>query len=90
MRKLFSFVEPSLRITYLALYEELAGHLQVDVEGAFGRFAPDEAIPALHYFRRQTRRREASLLLAARLGVAPELVYEACTPDGAEKLLASA
>ncbi|MBM3266246.1 MAG: hypothetical protein FJZ01_01240 [Candidatus Sericytochromatia bacterium] len=87
--KLLTFVEPTLQITYRDLYSELARHLESDLEGAVSRFPPDEAVPALQYFRRQERRRVQARTLAARLGVAPEVVFEACTPDGAGKLVSA-
>ncbi len=87
--KILSFVEPTLQITYQDLYAELAEHLDADLEGAIMRFPPDEAVPALQYFRRQEKRRSQTRTLAARLGVAPELVFEACTPEGAGKLIAA-
>jgi hypothetical protein len=89
MRKILSFVEPTLQITYQQLYEELARHLEADLDTATRRFAPDEAVPALLYFRRQDARRCQARELAGRLGVEPAVVFEACTPDGAGKLIAA-
>ncbi len=87
MRKILSFVEPTLQITYQELYTELAGHLDADIEIAIRRFPPDEAVPALKYFRRQDQRRLQVRNLAAKLGVDPQVVFEACTPEGASKLM---
>jgi len=87
VRKILSFLEPTLQITYNELYTELAGHLDVDLETAIRRFAPDEAVPALQYYRRQVCRRTQVRSLAEKLGVSPEVVFEACTPEGAGKLM---
>ncbi len=87
VRKILCFVEPTLQITYEELYDELARHLESDREDAIARFAPDEAVPALGYFRRQQRRREEATELARVLGVPREIVFESCTSQGAGKLM---
>lgn len=87
VRNILSFVEPTLRITYAELYDELAGHLQVDRDEATRRLAPDDAVAALGYFRRQETRRQEAARLAGLLGVTPSVVFEACTPDGVGKLV---
>ena len=87
VRKILSFVEPSLQITYQELYEELGRHLETDREDAIARFAPDEAVPALAYFRRQQTRRAEATELARALGVPREVVFESCTSQGAGVLM---
>ena len=87
VRKILSFLEPTLRITYEELYDELAVHLETDREDAMARFAPDEAVPALRYFRRQQQRREDAAELARSLGIPREIVFESCTSQGAGKLV---
>jgi hypothetical protein len=89
MRKILTFVVPDLDITYQELYEELSGHLGIDFEEATRRFAPDEAVPALRYHRRQAEGRAVGTELARRLGVSPEVVFAACTAEGARMLLAA-
>lgn len=87
MRKILAFVSPELGITYHELYQELAGHMGGAFDEATSRFAPDEAVTALRYYRRQTERRDTASELSRMLGVSPEVVFSACTPDGASLLL---
>lgn len=87
MRKILAFVSPDLGITYQELYTELAGHIGEAFDAATHRFAPDEAVTALRYYRRQAERREAAAELSRVLGVSAEDVFAACTPDGARLLL---
>lgn len=87
MRKILSFVSPELGITYQELYGELADRAETTFEEATRRFAPDEAVTALQYHRRMAERRKVVLDLAGRLGVSTDVVFAACTTDGAKKLL---
>lgn len=87
MRKILTFTSPELGITYHELYQELAGHIGEAFDEATRRFAPDEAVTALRYYRRQAERREQSVELSRLLGVSQEVVFAACTPDGARLLL---
>lgn len=87
MRKILAFVSPELGITYQELYAELAGHMGEAFDEATRRFAPDEAAPALRYYRRQAERRDTAVELSRVLGVSQEVVFAACTPDGARLLL---
>lgn len=87
MRKILAFVSPELGITYHELYQELAGHMGGAFDEATNRFAPDEAVTALRYYRRQSERRDTASELSRLLGVSQEVVFAACTPDGARLLL---
>lgn len=87
MRKILSFVSPELGITYQELYGELADRAETTFEEVTRRFAPDEAVTALQYHRRMAERRKVFRDLAERLGVSTDVVFAACTTDGATKLL---
>ncbi len=87
MRKILSFVSPELGITYQELYGELADHAETSFEEATRRFPPDEAVSALQYHRRMAERRRVFKQLAERLGVSTDVVFSACTTEGAKKLL---
>jgi hypothetical protein len=87
MRKLLTFVEPSLGLTYQDLYAELGDHLALHIEDTMRRFTPDEAPNVLRYHRRQLERRLEASRLAARLGVDVTVIHAACTAEGARVLL---
>jgi hypothetical protein len=87
MRKILSFVSPELGITYQELYGELAEHAETTFDEATRRFPPDEAVTALQYHRRMAERRAVYRELAGRLGVSVDVVFAACTTEGARKLL---
>ncbi|MNK53068.1 hypothetical protein D3C87_720190 [compost metagenome] len=87
MRKILSFVSPELGITYQELYGELADRAETSFEEVTRRFPPDEAVTALQYHRRMAERRQVYQQLAERLGVSADVVFSACTTDGARKLL---
>lgn len=87
MRKILAFVSPELGITYHELYTELALHIGEGFEAATRRFAPDEAVTALRYYRRQAERRDTVAELSRALGVSAEVVFAATTPEGARLLL---
>lgn len=87
MRKILAFVSPELGITYHELYTELARHIGEGFEEATRRFAPDEAVTALRYYRRQAERRESVAELSRMLGVSAEVMFAATTPEGAQLLL---
>lgn len=87
MRNLLTFVCPELDTTYDAAYKELAQHLELPVEDAMKRFAPDDAVARLRYHRRQVRRRVVFHDLAAELGVDVSTVFSACSAEGAQILL---
>ncbi|MEB3299538.1 MAG: hypothetical protein VKO21_08645 [Candidatus Sericytochromatia bacterium] len=87
MRKLLSFVEPTLGLTYQDLYSELGDHLALHLEETLKRFTPDEAPDVLRYHRRQVARRLEAERLAERLGVEVSVVHAACTPEGIRLLL---
>ncbi len=87
MRKILSFVSPELGITYQELYGELADRAETTFEEATRRFPPDEAVTALQYHRRMAERRQVYQSLAERLGVSVDVVFAACTTEGAKVLL---
>lgn len=87
MRKILSFVSPELGITYQELYGELADRAETSFEEAIRRFPPDEAVTALQYHRRMAERRRTYEELAKRLGVATDVVFAACSTEGAKILL---
>ena len=87
MPRFMTFVCPELDTSYEAVYQELAGYLEMDVEAAARRFAPDDAVARVRYHRRQTKRRNVQLDLAEMLGVDPAAVYAAVTDEGARILM---
>lgn len=87
MRKILSFVSPELGITYQELYGELATRAEASFDEVTRRFPPDEAVTALQYHRRMAERRELFQELAIRIGVSAEVLFGACTTEGARKLL---
>ncbi|MEB3285793.1 MAG: hypothetical protein VKN33_10950 [Candidatus Sericytochromatia bacterium] len=87
MRNILTFVCPELDTTYDAAYKELAQYLELSIEEAMNRFAPDDAIARLRYHRRQARRRAVFQELATELGVDATTVFSACSADGAQILL---
>lgn len=87
MRKILSFVSPELGITYHELYQELALHVAADFDETTKRFAPDEAVTALRYYRRMADRRETFAELSQRLNVSLDVVYAVCSTEGAKLLL---
>ena len=89
MRKLMTFVEPSLGLTYQDLYAELGDHLALHIEDTMRRFTPDQAPDVLRYHRRQVERRLEASRLADRLGVDVSVIHASCTAEGARLLLAA-
>lgn len=87
MSRFMSFVCPDLNTTYEAIYLELAVHLELDLEETVARFAPDDAVARVRYFRRQASRRGVQQQLADRLGIDAGPVFAACTEEGARILL---
>jgi hypothetical protein len=87
MPKLLTFICPELDLSYEAVYQELASCLEIDLETAVERFAPDDAAARVRYHRRQTRRRSVQAELAEALGIDPAAVFAACGEEGARILL---
>ncbi|MDB5101402.1 MAG: hypothetical protein JWM80_5823 [Cyanobacteria bacterium RYN_339] len=87
MPRLMTFTCPELDMTYDAVYAELAGYLELDVEATAGRFAPDDAVARVRYFRRLRQRQHVQLDLADVLGIDPTAVYAAVGEEGARILL---
>ena len=86
MPRFMTFVCPELDTTYEAVYQELAGYLEIDVEEAAGRFLPDDAVARVRYFRRQQTRQNVQLDLAEAIGIDPVAVYAAVGEEGARIL----
>ncbi|MEB3223763.1 MAG: hypothetical protein VKS61_16940 [Candidatus Sericytochromatia bacterium] len=84
-----TFVCPELDMTYEAVYHELASYLEIDVEEAGCRFAPDDAVARVRYHRRQRQRQHIQRDLADILAIPLEDVYAAVTEEGARLLLES-
>jgi thymidine kinase len=87
MPQFLTFVCPELDTTYEAVYHELAGYLEMDVDDALVRFAPDDAVARVRYHRRQQQRRHIQVDLAEFLGISVEDVFSAVSDDGARILL---
>lgn len=87
MPRFMTFVCPELDTPYEAVYQELAGYLEIDVEEAATRFLPDDAVARVRYFRRQRQRQHVQLDLAEALGIDPVAVYAAVGEEGARILL---
>ena len=86
MPQLLSFTCPELNQPYEAVYTELAVYLELDLETTVKRFAPDDAVARVRYFRRQNSRRTMQPQLAELLGVDAEVVFQAVTEEGARLL----
>ena len=82
-----TFVCTELGATYEAVYQELADYLEMDLEEAALRFAPDAAAARVRYHRRQARRRGVQAELAEALGIDAAAVFAACGEEGARILL---
>jgi len=87
MPRFMSFVCPELDTTYEAVYRELAGYLELDVDVCAERFPPDDAVSRVRYHRRQLMRRNMQQELAEALGIDPAAVYAAVNDEGARLLL---
>jgi hypothetical protein len=87
MNRMFSFVCAELDQSYEAVYTELAAYLELDLQEAALRFAPDDAVARVRYFRRQATRRSRQVELAEELGIDAEAVFAACGEEGARILL---
>lgn len=87
MPQLLSFICAELNTPYEAVYAELAGHLELDLEATVKRFAPDDAVARVRYHRRQATRRSVQTQLAELLGIDAAPVFAACSDDGARILL---
>jgi hypothetical protein len=82
-----TFICPELNLTYAQVYAELAGYLELDAEEAAERFAPDDAVARVRYYRRNRQRQHVQLDLARELGIDPGAVYAAVGDEGARILL---
>lgn len=78
---------PDLGITFEAVYQELADHLEMELEEVFLRFDPDAAAARVRYHRRQALRRGVQVELAEAMGIDAAAVYAACGEEGARILL---
>lgn len=87
MPRFMTFVCPDLDTTYEAVYRELAGYLEIDIEACAERFAPDDAVSRVRYHRRQHQRRTMQQELAEVLGIDPAAVFAAVNDEGARILL---
>jgi energy-converting hydrogenase A subunit M len=84
-----TFVCPELDMTYEAVYHELARHLEIDVDEAGRRFAPDDAVARVRYHRRQRQRQHVQRDLAEILEIPVEDVFAAVSEEGARILIES-
>ncbi|MDB5099266.1 MAG: hypothetical protein JWM80_3687 [Cyanobacteria bacterium RYN_339] len=89
MNRMFSFRCAELGMSYEDVYMELAGYLELELTEAAVRFAPDDAVARVRYFRRQATRRGQQLALAQELGIDAGAVFSACGEEGARILLAA-
>jgi uncharacterized protein (DUF2342 family) len=87
MPQLLSFVCAELNQPYEAVYTELAQFLEIDIESAVKRFAPDDAVARVRYHRRQLSRRGVQQQLADLLGIDSAPVFAAVSDEGARILL---
>lgn len=87
MAQLLSFVCAELNQPYEAVYSELARFLELDIESAVKRFAPDDAVARVRYHRRQQLRRGVQQELAELLGIDAAPVFAAVSDEGARILL---